>query len=106
MYWVDTMACYGGDQKSRRPVVIVRAPNPPMLTDAIVVARSTKEKVPGAFVDHEPNRALDLDKPGRFVKFHRKHIDARFFDLPAYTQYHGQLDEDTLQKVLIMMGLA
>ena len=105
LYWVDTAWCYGRDQKPIRPVVVIRAPNLPLLTDALVVARTSDVAARGSGVPHERVRGTSLNRDGKFMKRWRHSIDARLFAMPAYTSFAGELDSSTLHDVLRMMGL-
>lgn len=104
LYWVDTAACYGRDRKPRRPVVVVRAPNPPLLTDAVVVARTSDVNADGTGVKHTAVADTTLDRDGKFMKKRRHHIDQRLFSMPE-TSYAGELAPDVLHDVLAMLEL-
>jgi hypothetical protein len=105
LYWLDTAVCYGKDKKVRRPVVIVRAPNPPLLSDAVVVARTSDEDAAGTGVLHSGIPGTSLSRNGKFMKKWRHNVDARFFAMPAVASYAGELDAPALHDVLKMMGL-
>jgi len=105
LYWLDTATCYGKDKKLRRPAVVVRAPNPPLLTDAVVIARTSDVNAVGVGVPHAGAVGTPLDRAGKFMKRWRYNIDARLFAMPAYTSFAGELDSSTLHDVLKMLGL-
>jgi len=105
LYWLNTATCYGKDKKVRRPAVVVRGPNPPLLTDVVVIARTSDVNAVGVGVAHAGVVGTPLDRAGKFMKRWRHNIDARLFAMPAYTSYAGELDSATLHDVLKMMGL-
>lgn len=105
VYWVDTAGCYGGNKKPTRPVVVVRAAKPPLLTDVLIVARTSDCNPRATHVKHPQDPALGLRKPGAFVKTYRRSIDVRFFSMPKLTSYQGVLDDRYLEDVLKMVGL-
>jgi len=105
VYWVDTDACYGGNKKPTRPVVVVRAPNEPLLTDAIVMTRTSMDQIGAPHVKHPADIALGLDRNGLFVTTYQRRIDARFLANPVYASFQGVLPEQILVAVAGLVGL-
>ncbi|MFD4640758.1 hypothetical protein ACFWN2_25815 [Lentzea sp. NPDC058436] len=104
MFWVDTTV-YGGNKKPTRPVVVVRVPND-VLPDALVVTRTSMDEMQGRHVKHPADPGLALDRDGAFAKLYQRRIDVRFFAMPQYVRYQGQLPEPYLGQVLQMVGMA
>ncbi len=105
IYWVDTEACYGGNKKPTRPVVIVRAPNEPLLTDAIVITRTSMDQISAPHVKHPADLALGLERAGLYVATYQRRIDARLFVNPMFTSYQGVLPDKILVAVTGLVGL-
>lgn len=104
VFWLDTFACYGGNKKPTRPGVVVRAPNPPLFTDARFAVRTSRDEATG--VAHGPSPELNLDRPGVFPAHYVRPVDARFLSQSRYATFQGTLDSATLDRILRMLGLS
>ena len=71
----------------------------------IIICRTSAEEFSSKHVKHPADPSLSLNKDGIFPKAYRRNVDVRFFSMSNLTSYQGQLGEEYLRDILVMMGL-
>jgi hypothetical protein len=104
VFWLDT-GCYGQDKKPTRPAVVIRPALAGVLPEVLVVVRTSAEEFLSTHVTHPKDLSIGLNRDGIFPKVYQRRIDVRFFAMPTFASYQGQLSEPHLSDVLKMVGL-
>jgi len=93
----NTLVFNNGDHADTRPVVVVRSPQHRLDYVVFLQRTSTCFHLPG--VDHAPDSALGLERPGKWIFAYQRTVRADEFEDHRF-ECKGELDADFLPRLL------
>lgn len=97
LYRVETALLSGRDPKPKRPATVIALPAYG-LDDVPLITRTSDTDEPG--IPHARNVSLGCTKNGVFGHRFVRHLDIRYFRVPAVAEYLGMLETPTFQAIL------
>jgi hypothetical protein len=97
LYRVETALLSGRDPKPKRPATVIALPAYG-LDDVPLITRTSDLDEPG--IAHPRNVPLGCTKDGVFGHRFVRHLDIRYFRVPAVAEYLGMLESSTFQAIL------
>jgi hypothetical protein len=99
VFHAETWIFGDGDDKDRRPVVVVRAPR--SIADIVTVIERTASRFDLRGIDHPPDAELKLTKQGKWVLRYTRHADAIRFS-ESCVELVGSLPATYLDPLMTM----